>query len=107
MQWKGTEENGREWNGMECKGTEQNAVPSATKALSAPLGSSGPPRLGGGVETDGSRQDCSRFRHVNVMYIKNAVFWDVTLCDSCKNGRFGGTQHLFLTLNFFAACVGC
>jgi hypothetical protein len=22
---------------------------------------------------------------------QNVVFWDVTPCDSCKNGRFGGT----------------
>jgi hypothetical protein len=22
---------------------------------------------------------------------KNGVFWDVMLCGSCKNGRFGGT----------------
>jgi hypothetical protein len=26
--------------------------------------------------------------------IKNAVFWDVTLCGSCKNRRFGGTYRL-------------
>jgi hypothetical protein len=26
--------------------------------------------------------------------MKNAVFWHVTLCGSCKNRRFGGTQHL-------------
>jgi hypothetical protein len=23
--------------------------------------------------------------------VKNGVFWDVTLCDSCENRRFGGT----------------
>jgi hypothetical protein len=23
--------------------------------------------------------------------LKNGVFWDVTLCGSCKNRRFGGT----------------
>jgi hypothetical protein len=23
--------------------------------------------------------------------MKNGVFWDVTLCGSCKNRRFGGT----------------
>jgi hypothetical protein len=25
---------------------------------------------------------------------KNAVFWDVTLCGSCKNRRFGGVYRL-------------
>jgi hypothetical protein len=25
------------------------------------------------------------------IYMKNAVFWDVMLCGSCKNRRFGGT----------------
>jgi hypothetical protein len=28
--------------------------------------------------------------------MKNAVFWDVTSCGSCKNGRFGGTSRLRL-----------
>jgi hypothetical protein len=32
--------------------------------------------------------------------MKNAVFWVVTPCGSCKNRRFGGTWH------FFAAYVG-
>jgi hypothetical protein len=27
----------------------------------------------------------------NCMSIKNGVFWDVMLCGSCKNRRFGGT----------------
>jgi hypothetical protein len=26
--------------------------------------------------------------------MKNAVFWDVTACGSCKNRRFGGKYHL-------------
>jgi hypothetical protein len=26
--------------------------------------------------------------------MENGVFWDVTLCGSCKNRRFGGTQRL-------------
>jgi hypothetical protein len=26
--------------------------------------------------------------------MKNCVFWDVTPCGSCKNRRFGGTEHL-------------
>jgi hypothetical protein len=25
---------------------------------------------------------------------EDAVFWDVTPCSYCKNGRFGGTYHL-------------
>jgi hypothetical protein len=26
--------------------------------------------------------------------VKNAVFWDVTTCGSCKNRRFGGTYRV-------------
>jgi hypothetical protein len=26
-----------------------------------------------------------------IYLLKNCVFWDVTLCGSCKNRRFGGT----------------
>jgi hypothetical protein len=26
--------------------------------------------------------------------VKNAIFWDVTQCGSCKNRRFGGTYRL-------------
>jgi hypothetical protein len=26
--------------------------------------------------------------------LKNVIFWDVTQCGSCKNWRFGGTQHI-------------
>jgi hypothetical protein len=29
--------------------------------------------------------------HWNTLYMKNAAFWDVTPCGSCKNRRFGGT----------------
>jgi hypothetical protein len=28
------------------------------------------------------------------MTMKNAVFWDVAPCDSCKNRVFGGTYRL-------------
>jgi hypothetical protein len=28
------------------------------------------------------------------MLLKNAVFWDVTLCGSCKNRRFGEKYRL-------------
>jgi hypothetical protein len=37
------------------------------------------------------------------MTLKNAVFWEVTSCGSCKNRRFGGTCHviqLLVTGNF-------
>jgi hypothetical protein len=27
----------------------------------------------------------------STIYMKNAVFWDVTVCGSCQNGRFGET----------------
>jgi hypothetical protein len=30
------------------------------------------------------------------MFLKNAVFWDVALCRSCVNRRFGETYHLHL-----------
>jgi hypothetical protein len=26
---------------------------------------------------------------------KNAIFWDVRLCGSCKNQRFGGMYRLY------------
>jgi hypothetical protein len=29
-----------------------------------------------------------------VVTMKNAVFWDVTLCGSCKNQRFREMYHL-------------
>jgi hypothetical protein len=32
-----------------------------------------------------------RFEVFTAMTMKNAVFWDVTPCGSCKNRRFGGT----------------
>jgi E3 ubiquitin-protein ligase DOA10 len=32
--------------------------------------------------------------------MKNGVFWDVTPCGSCKNRRFGGTQHLKVGVRF-------
>jgi hypothetical protein len=28
--------------------------------------------------------------------MKNAVFWDITPCGSCKNSRFGGTYRLVI-----------
>jgi hypothetical protein len=31
--------------------------------------------------------------------MKNPVSWDVTLCSSCKNRRFGRTHQLLLTAN--------
>jgi hypothetical protein len=35
-----------------------------------------------------------RFEVFTAVTLKNAVFWDVTLCGSCKNWRFGQTYHL-------------
>jgi hypothetical protein len=35
-----------------------------------------------------------RFEVFTAVTMKNCVFWDVTLCSSCKNRRFGGTQSL-------------
>jgi hypothetical protein len=32
-----------------------------------------------------------RFKVFTAVTMKNCVFWDVTLCGSCKNRRFGGT----------------
>jgi hypothetical protein len=32
-----------------------------------------------------------RFEVLMAVTKKNGVFWDVTLCGSCKNRRFGGT----------------
>jgi hypothetical protein len=32
-----------------------------------------------------------RFEVFKVVTMKNAVFWNVTPCGSCKNRRFGGT----------------
>jgi hypothetical protein len=29
-----------------------------------------------------------------VVTMKNAIFWDITLCGSCKNRRFRGTSCL-------------
>jgi hypothetical protein len=30
--------------------------------------------------------------------MKNVVYWDVTTCGSCKNRRFGGTCHYFISV---------
>jgi hypothetical protein len=35
-----------------------------------------------------------RFEVFTAVTMKNAVFWDVTPCGSCKNRRFGGTWRL-------------
>jgi hypothetical protein len=31
------------------------------------------------------------FEVFTALTMKNGIFWDVTLCDSCKSRRFGGT----------------
>jgi hypothetical protein len=35
-----------------------------------------------------------RFEVFTAVAMKNAVFWDITPCVSCKNRRFGGTYRL-------------
>jgi hypothetical protein len=35
-----------------------------------------------------------RFEVFTAVCMKNAVFWDVTPCASCKNRRIGGTLRL-------------
>jgi hypothetical protein len=35
--------------------------------------------------------NCLRFEAFTAVTMKNAIFWDVTPCGSCKNRRFGGT----------------
>jgi hypothetical protein len=32
-----------------------------------------------------------RYEVFTAVTMKNGVFWDVTLCGSCRNRRFGGT----------------
>jgi hypothetical protein len=36
-----------------------------------------------------------RFGVFTAVIMKNALFWDVTLCGSCKNRRFGEMYHLY------------
>jgi hypothetical protein len=38
--------------------------------------------------------DCLRLEVFTAVTMKNAVFWDVMPCGSCKNRRFGGTWRL-------------
>jgi hypothetical protein len=40
---------------------------------------------------DGTNNGSLRFEVFMAVTMKNGVFWDVTLCGSCKNRRFGGT----------------
>jgi hypothetical protein len=35
--------------------------------------------------------------------MKNAVFWDITPCGSCKNRCFGGTYRLYLQVVFICS----
>jgi hypothetical protein len=35
-----------------------------------------------------------RFNVFMAVTMKNAIFWDLTLCGSCKNQRFGGSYRL-------------
>jgi hypothetical protein len=43
-----------------------------------------------------TQQNCVRFEVFTAVTTKNAVFWDVALCRSCVNRRFGGTYRLHL-----------
>jgi hypothetical protein len=40
-----------------------------------------------------------RFEVFTAVTMKNAVLWDVTPCDSCKNRRFRGTKRLHLQVD--------
>jgi hypothetical protein len=42
------------------------------------------------IRSEDRRRDV-RFEVFTAVTMKNAVFWDVTPCGSCKNRRFGGT----------------
>jgi hypothetical protein len=35
-----------------------------------------------------------RFEIFKAVIMKNAIFWDVTLCGSCKKRHFAGMYHL-------------
>jgi hypothetical protein len=48
-------------------------------------------RWHGRVQIIFSRLLSVRFEVFTAVIMKNAVFWDVTLCASCKSRRFGGT----------------
>jgi hypothetical protein len=37
---------------------------------------------------------CVRSEVFTAVTVKNAVFWDIAPCGSCKNGRFGGMHRL-------------
>jgi hypothetical protein len=38
--------------------------------------------------------DIVRFEIFTALTMKNAIFWDIKPCGSCKKRRFGGTQRL-------------
>jgi hypothetical protein len=62
-----------------------------------------------------------RFEVFTAVTMKNAVFWDIPKCGSCKNRHFGGTYRhhqgdknrmaknnlSILRRNIFVACVSC
>jgi hypothetical protein len=43
------------------------------------------------ITTHTDRLEFVRLEVFTAVTMKNAVFWDVTLCGFCKNRRFGGT----------------
>jgi hypothetical protein len=40
------------------------------------------------------RSSAANLKKTTEIFMKNGVFWDVTLCDSYNSRRFGGTYHL-------------
>jgi hypothetical protein len=45
--------------------------------------------------TEPSRLMLYKVWDFHAVTMRSAVFWDVTLCGSCKNRDFGGTYHLY------------
>jgi hypothetical protein len=46
------------------------------------------------ISDSGQGQGYVRFEVFTAVAMKNAVFWNVTPCGSCKNRRVGGTYRL-------------
>jgi hypothetical protein len=63
---------------------------SETKSLAHPRECSRQGTSAGG-ETPGRNRKSVKFEVFTAVTVKNAVFWDVTACGSCKNRSFGGT----------------
>jgi hypothetical protein len=46
-----------------------------------------------------------RFEVSAALPMRNAIFWDVTPCGSCKNRHFGGTCQLLFTANVVGSLI--